>query len=123
MPLYDWKCEGCGKQREVLRSVADCRIPEFCECGIPMIRQLTAAYVQGDIAPYMAVAGDRAGKYITSRKEHRQFLKRNRLVEIGDAPVKSTKQMRKTVTRKEIREELKKVIPEALRNDRKRKRA
>lgn len=37
-----------------------------------------------DIEPYKAVTGDMAGKWITSRKQHRDFLKRNDLVEVGN---------------------------------------
>jgi hypothetical protein len=41
-------------------------------------------YVIPDIQPYKAVAGDMAGKWIRSRKEHRAFLKRNGFVEVGN---------------------------------------
>jgi hypothetical protein len=41
-------------------------------------------YVIPDIEPYKAVAGDMAGKWIKSRKEHRQFLQRNGFVEVGN---------------------------------------
>lgn len=37
-----------------------------------------------DIEPYEARAGDVSGKYITSRKEHREFLRRNNLEEVGN---------------------------------------
>ena len=37
-----------------------------------------------DIEPYVAVAGDMAGKVISSRKEHREFLRRNNFQEIGN---------------------------------------
>ena len=37
-----------------------------------------------DIEPYVAVAGDMAGKVIRSRKEHREFLRRNNFQEIGN---------------------------------------
>jgi hypothetical protein len=41
-------------------------------------------HVIPDIEPYVAVAGDMAGKVIHSRKEHREFLRRNNFVEIGN---------------------------------------
>lgn len=45
-----------------------------------------------DIEPYKAVAGDIAlgGKppAIMSRREHKEFLKRNRYVEVGNEPIK-----------------------------------
>lgn len=54
----------------------------------PVTRVLSVPYVTPDIQPYMAVAGDRAGQYITSRHEHREFLKRNSFVEVGNEPMK-----------------------------------
>lgn len=47
-------------------------------------RSVKAHYVQPDIEPYMAVSGDRAGKMIRSRREHREFLKRNQFEEVGN---------------------------------------
>lgn len=41
-------------------------------------------HVIPDIEPYVAVAGDMAGKVIRSRKEHREFLRRNNFEEIGN---------------------------------------
>jgi len=41
-------------------------------------------YVQGDIEPYKAIGGDMAGKWITSRSQHREFLKRNGFIEVGN---------------------------------------
>lgn len=41
-------------------------------------------HIVGDIEPYRAVTGDMQGKWIKSRKEHRAYLKRNGLVEVGN---------------------------------------
>ena len=41
-------------------------------------------YVFGDIEPYKAVTGDMQGKWITSRSQHKAFLKRNNLEEVGN---------------------------------------
>ena len=43
-----------------------------------------SARVWSDIQPYQAVGGDVAGKYITSRSHHREFLKRNNCIEVGN---------------------------------------
>lgn len=43
-----------------------------------------APRVIGDIEPYQAITGDMAGKWITSRSQHREFLRRNNLVEVGN---------------------------------------
>ena len=121
MPIYEWACEHCGTKTEIMRPVRDALQPVICGCGIPMVQQLSAAFVVGDIAPYKAVTGDRAGQYITSRKEHREFLKRNRLVEVGDAKPRDTSRMRPVTNRREIREQMRPIVREALRNDKRRK--
>jgi len=41
-------------------------------------------YIMPDIEPYKVIAGDRAGEYITSRSEHREYLRRNDFVEVGN---------------------------------------
>jgi hypothetical protein len=42
----------------------------------------TPSMVMPDIQPYKAVAGD--GRWITSRSQHRNFLRENGLVEVGN---------------------------------------
>jgi putative FmdB family regulatory protein len=113
MPLYDFLCPVCGMGREIMRPMKDALEPLLCDCGARMTQQLCAAHVSPDIAPYQAVAGDVAGQYITSRREHREFLKRNRFVEVGNEPVKPIKNDCRP-KRGEIAEELKRVIPQVL---------
>lgn len=50
----------------------------------PQEKKAKSHYVITDIEPYKAVAGDMAGKWIKSRKEHREFLKRNGFIEVGN---------------------------------------
>ncbi|KWO06219.1 hypothetical protein WM26_31125 [Burkholderia cepacia] len=55
-----------------------------------MTRKIVAPYVAPDIGPYQAVAVDVAtGKppVINSRSAHREFLKRNGYVEVGNESV------------------------------------
>ncbi|MCO1396411.1 zinc ribbon domain-containing protein [Burkholderia cenocepacia] len=55
-----------------------------------MARKIVAPYVAPDIGPYQAVAVDVAtGKppVINSRSAHREFLKRNGYVEVGNESV------------------------------------
>jgi len=122
MPTYQWRCPLCQTARDVICRVADRNEPQTCDCapmGVDMNREITPAMVNPDIAPYRAVTGDKAGQLITSRKAHKEFLKRNRLVEVGDQKPADTSKFRKTVTRREIREELRRVVPEVLRKSRK----
>ncbi len=41
-------------------------------------------FVHGDIEPYRAITGDMQGEMITSRSQHKEFLRRNDLVEVGN---------------------------------------
>jgi len=58
-----------------------------------MQRIIMPTMVQADIQPYRAAAVDKeSGKVpvIESRKQHREFLKRNDYVEVGNDPIKAT---------------------------------
>ena len=41
-------------------------------------------HIIGEFTPYQPVTGDMQGKWITSRRQHREFLRRNNLVEVGN---------------------------------------
>jgi len=41
MPIYAWKCEKCGFEREELRKVGDDTAPKCVYCNIIMERYLT----------------------------------------------------------------------------------
>lgn len=88
--------------------MAEHRVPP--QHAHPVFRIITAPYAISDIAPYKAVTGDRMGQEIRGRKQHREFLKRNRLVEVGDAPIRDTRQMRPTVKKGQVARELKRAI-------------
>ena len=55
-------------------------VPKGTETHAPEGR----VYIQGDIEPYKALGGDMAGQWITSRSQHREFLKRNGFIEVGN---------------------------------------
>ena len=116
MPIYLYVCPRCGRAQDGFASVSE-RHTAAPECHGKMQIEIMASYVSPDIQPYMAVAGDMAGKHITSRKEHRAYLKRNKLTEVGNEPVREIKNDFKP-RRGEIREELKQVIPGVLRRNR-----
>jgi hypothetical protein len=111
--LYDWECTACGYKREVVSTIARRNDPEFHECKygtgepVALTRLITAPMVNPDIKPYRALTGDKAGQEIGSRRAHREFLKRNRLVEIGNEPMRPTKEFRKVHRRGEIARALK----------------
>jgi hypothetical protein len=81
MPIYEVKCAICGDIQDIVRKVAEreSHLPECC--GRKM----------HNITPYRAVAVDKkTGErpLITSRHQHREFLKRNDYVEMPDLPRK-----------------------------------
>ena len=86
MPLYRIKCDACKREDDVYRSLATYDdLPECC--GAAMHRVICAPMVIADLAPYQAVAVDKAtGKppLIEGRAQHRAFLRRNGYVEIGN---------------------------------------
>ena len=41
MPLYNFKCEFCGKSAEDFRPMKEYRNPQICECGEKMDRDYT----------------------------------------------------------------------------------
>lgn len=83
MPMYDAKCHECDITVEFFRHMADCDdIPKCPECDQVMKRVFSVPMVSMDIQPYRAVTTDvKTGDmpYITSRREHKEFLKRNGL--------------------------------------------
>lgn len=90
MPLYLVRCPTCKSEQDIIRRVADYEDTPEC-CGERMKHVICAPMITPDIQPYKAIAVDKkTGKtpYITSRKEHREFLRRNNYVEIGNDSMK-----------------------------------
>ncbi|MCF1367317.1 zinc ribbon domain-containing protein [Burkholderia cenocepacia] len=93
MPLYTYRCSECGQTETAFRKIAMRDLLPTCHHGRqshPMTRIIEAPYVAPDIGPYQAVAVDVAtGKppVINSRSAHREFLKRNGYVEVGNESV------------------------------------
>lgn len=46
-------------------------------------RERRGPFIHGDIDPYQVVGGPRYGEWITSRSEHREYLRQNNFVEAG----------------------------------------
>lgn len=85
MPTYTYHCDACDSERSALRHIDDRDSGPEC-CGRTMRRRITATMVTPDITSYRTVAADKeTGKRMTinSRREHREFLKRNDFIEVG----------------------------------------
>lgn len=112
MPLYDLACQSCDKVTETVIPLADFmkELPP-CECGGKRFRKISAPQVMGDIEPYQAIASDIAtGKppMITSRSQHRDYLRRNNLVEVGNEKPKPRTET--PINKREIGQQIKQVI-------------
>lgn len=86
MPLYRIHCQ-CGHEEDVFRSIAEYdNLPDHC--GIKMSRMVVAPMVIADIQPYRSMA---TGEMIEGRRQHKDHLKRNNLIEIGNEKQKESK--------------------------------
>lgn len=87
MPNYTVECDTCGQVRDVFRSLD--QFGKWPRCpGHGRMRQIIQApQIVKDIEPYRAIAADiTTGKapVIGSRREHKEFLRRNGFVEVGN---------------------------------------
>lgn len=96
MPTYRYACQSCAIKADEFRKIESRNDPLECpRCRIPMQRIIMPTMVQADIQPYRPIAVDKeTGKVpiINSRKQHREFLRRNDYVEVGSDPIKERKQ-------------------------------
>ncbi|MBV8649691.1 hypothetical protein [Paludibacterium sp.] len=115
MPIYRLICDTCGEEQDIYRSVARMNedLPQCC--GELMHRKICAPAVIADIAPYQAMGIDVAtgtAPMITSRSSHREYLKRNGYVEVGnEMPDTSKREVKGDFN---VRQELKKAVQEVL---------
>lgn len=83
MPVYDYRCVSCQAMAVEFRTVDnrhDC--PRCSTCGSETQKVISApSMIMPDIQPYRALAGDR--RYISSRVQHRQFLREYGFEEVG----------------------------------------
>jgi putative FmdB family regulatory protein len=83
MPVYQYQCVTCEKGQDAFRTVNERHSTPLCSCGSQTKKVISApSMVMNDISPYKAVAGDQ--RWITSRAQHREFLKSNGLEEVGN---------------------------------------
>jgi putative FmdB family regulatory protein len=83
MPTYEYRCLTCAQEKSEHRSVENRHSAPICYCGGEMTKVISApAMVMPDLKPYKAVAGDQP--WITSRAQHREFLRSNNLIEVGN---------------------------------------
>lgn len=82
MPIYATRCQSCGADDSIYRTVAErARDIPACGCGGEMHRVVTAPYVAADMTPYQSMID---GSWITSRSRHNEHLKAHNCIEIGN---------------------------------------
>ena len=61
----------------------DKNLGSMVEVTGPVVRERAGPHIMGDIEPYQAV-GPEYGTWIKSRSQHREYLKRHNLQEVGN---------------------------------------
>jgi hypothetical protein len=85
VPVHDYKCATCSRQREVFLKIADLNSTVYCRCGQPMNRKVAAPWVRGDYPAYESPVVP--GKIIEGRRAHEEHLRETgcRLLEPGES--------------------------------------
>lgn len=87
MPMYRIGCSSCGAEHDIFRSLSQYNDLPNC-CGEPMTRRVCAPAVLADINPYRSQA---TGEMIMGRRQHREHLKNNGLIEVGNEVINTSK--------------------------------
>lgn len=83
MPLYDFQCDTCGKKDidvydSSLETAHGCSV-----CGDRMRRLLPIPNIRPDLQPYVDENMGHDPIYVSSRRQHKEELKKRGLVQIG----------------------------------------
>jgi len=73
MPLYEYKCDGCGLFQDRILKLAEYQSKQVCECGNVLTKLVSKPIIRGDNVDYDCAI---TGKHIGSRKQHEENLKR-----------------------------------------------
>ena len=115
MPLYRVMCDTCHEEEDIFRSLANIDDLPDC-CGVTMHRKICAPMVIADIQPYQSMGIDVAtgnAPVINSRSAHRNYLRRNGYVEVGnEMPNMANRELKGDFNvRAELAQAAKQVIP------------
>jgi len=106
MPLYDACCSLCGSVEEVFRKMDDRHNLGLCECGGVRYQAFTPPRAMSDIEGYVSPID---GKWVGSRSEHRDHMKRHGVIELGNEKPKLGK-FQTHIPRESIRAEIKNTV-------------
>lgn len=88
MPIYAMKCDKCGNETDIYRTISAYNDDLPVCCDETMRRKITAPHVLVDIQPYRSMI---TGEMITSRSQHRDHLKDHGMIEMGNEIPKTEK--------------------------------
>lgn len=100
MPVYQCKCVKCGECKEVYLPLDEYNNLPY-HCGEQMERVFTPLHVIEDIKPYQSPLD---GKWVTSRKQHRNSMKEHGVIEVGNE--KLTRPMQKKYQAGDLKKEI-----------------
>lgn len=89
--------------------------PQACSSHFKAYTGVSSIQIIKDISPYKAVAVDkRTGKVpvIKSRREHKEFLRSNGYVEVGNEPIRKTPDYEVQDSRRDIKQAMDKIRSE-----------
>lgn len=102
MPLYDACCSLCGEIEEVYRKMDDRHDLGPCECGGGRYIAFRPPQTMRDIEGYVSPID---GKWVGSRSQHREHMKRHGVIELGNEKPK-LKPFEATIPRESLRREM-----------------
>lgn len=101
MPLYDACCATCGAIEEVYRKMDNRHDLGPCKCGGDRYIAFRPPQPMRDIEGYVSPID---GKWIGSRSQHREHMKRHGVIELGN---EKPKPIERSIPRESIRAEIK----------------
>ena len=81
MPLYDIRCNKCGKIEEIYRSISEIENLPLC-CSVRTERMMSAPHIVSEERNYKPYLG-KNGRLIDGKKQHREYLKENGFIEVS----------------------------------------
>lgn len=106
MPIYTVRCVCCDATQDIYRSLKEFDdLPEHC--GQRVERVITAPYVAPDIQPFRSIVD---GSVINSRSDRREHMKKHKLIELGNEPIKKQEYRGDHNVRPELTQAVKQVL-------------
>lgn len=85
MPIYTYKCDKCEHSKDMFRRIAERNNPLVCDCSGNMLLSIQPVRFNSPIGGYdnPGYESPMSGKFITSKKQRTEEMKRFDVVEAG----------------------------------------